>query len=550
MPSNPIITGFAPDPSVTRIGNTFYLVTSSFHLFPGLPIYASTDLLSWKLIGNAINRSTQLSLIKSGTSLITPDTGAAEKAPATGGLYAPTIRHRNGVTFIVCTNVIHHFNDDHSFKAKEVRFENFVISTSDIALGHWSDPIYFDFHGIDPDLFFDDDGRAYVSGSSWQTIPSTINCFEINLQTGRKLSDERVIWTGHSKVIPEGPHIYKRGGHYYLLDAEGGTHEGHCISIARSQSIWGPYESCPDNPILKPSNDLTQPFAESGYHGHGDLIQDKDGSWWLVCLGVRRDRMGRMILGRETFLTAVYWPSSQLWPIITQPITRNLAKISPFENTEKSASPIPSAHSTETAPSRLQPDSDMVWIRDGGANRTRFTQGGNVISLLRSENDLDECTHLPVSFVGRRQRQFHGSARVSTFLDSSSHSAENKFKAGLVYYKDEHRFARICSDSVSSSIVFEVINRAKSPPVSRRDIVRRYAVSDGMNREISFRIVHTDMSIQFSYRMCGGEGDETWHCGGQIDTLDLSGPDFTGPVIGIFATGLGNDYCTFEDVFI
>ena len=186
---NPIIPGFAPDPSVVRINDTFYLVNSSFHLFPGLPIFASRDLVAWRHIGNAIIRSTQLDLSKSATCLAPGKDGSAEKAPATGGLYAPTIRHHNGVTYIVCTNVSNYLADDGSYGNGEIQFDNFLISTCDIGAGQWSDPVHFDFYGIDPDLFFDDDGRAYVSGSSWRTNPSTINCFEIDLQTGRKLSD-------------------------------------------------------------------------------------------------------------------------------------------------------------------------------------------------------------------------------------------------------------------------------------------------------------------------------------------------------------------------
>lgn len=173
--------------------------------------------------------------------------------------------------------------------------------------------MFFDFCGIDPDIFVDDDGRVYISGSSWQSHPSTINCFEVDIRNGQKLTEEKIIWDGFSKSIPEGPHLYKRVGYYYLMDAEGGTHEGHRIAIVRSNSVWGPYESCKYNSILKPSVELDH-FEYVQYNRHGDLFQDTQGRWWLVCLAVRRDQEGRIAMGRESFLTAVAWPDNEAWP--------------------------------------------------------------------------------------------------------------------------------------------------------------------------------------------------------------------------------------------
>ena len=249
--------------------------------------------------GNAINRPTQLNL-KTATTHAIPIPGG--NMIAVGGLYAPTIRYHRGKFYIICTNVF------------DGQFDNFYITCNDIGANEWSDPIHFEFHGIDPSLFFDDDGRSYVQGShvfDYSKQPScVIRQFEIDIETGKPLTEQRDIWGGHSKIVPEGPHIYKRGTWYYLLIAEGGTFEHHMLSIARSRNVWGPFESYEKNPIL--TADGTN--SEIQNVGHGELFQDEQGLWWAVALGVR-NYDGIYPMGRETFLTPVDWPSGG-WPTI------------------------------------------------------------------------------------------------------------------------------------------------------------------------------------------------------------------------------------------
>ncbi|KAL3454628.1 glycosyl hydrolase [Aspergillus insuetus] len=542
---NPIIPGFAPDPSIVRINDMFYLVTSSFHLFPGLPIYASRDLIAWRHIGNAIHRSTQLSLAQSGTKLNPLNNGTDEKAPATGGLYAPTIRHYNGTTYIMCTNVVYDAEKDKGDWVSGLTFQNFIVSTADIGLGKWSDPIFFDYHGIDPDLFVDDDGRAYVAGSYWKPSPSCcISCFEIDLDTGRKLSEEEVLWDGYTKVIPEGPHIYKRNGHYYLLVSEGGTHEGHCLIIARAPGIWGPYEPCDRNPILQPTATL-DPSAYCHYNGHGDLVQDAHGSWWMVCLAVRRDRAGRMVLGRETFLTAVEWPMGQIWPRIQQPIPRTLRR-PVLDREHEEGSPMSLSPPIEAVPSPFDPKMDLVWIRDPDLGRCSVSSDGKTISLLPLPTDLAQCTGDSTAFVGRRQRRLEGSATADLVLASLSGCTED-VRAGMAYYKDEHRYARIMYEPVLGTLVFEVKNSAKSPTIYRE---KRAEVDLRRASKIQFRVLYTGQFIHFMYRVEQAGERNGWNSFGLIDTLDMSSNDFTGPVIGVFAIGTGDKWCTFEDADI
>lgn len=256
--------------------------------------------------GHAINRPGQVDLSQAAARSFPLDTGHSMVASA--GLFAPTIRHHQGTFYIVCTNCFHHED--------AWRYENFIISCKDIVSGIWSDPLFFQFEGIDPDLFFDDDGRAYVQGS-WQmdrlTQPScTIKQFEIDVTSGKPWSEPREIWGGFARYDTEGPHIYKRGAWYYLLVAEGGTFEHHLLSIARSRNVAGPYESCADNPVL--TADGKDEYIQNV--GHGDLFQDECGSWWAAVLGVR-NQPGQP-LGRESFLTPVDWPEEG-WPKIYQP---------------------------------------------------------------------------------------------------------------------------------------------------------------------------------------------------------------------------------------
>lgn len=542
---NPIISGFAPDPSIVRMNDTFYLVNSSFHLFPGLPIFASKDLVSWQHIGNAINRPTQLSLSKSGTKLNPITGGSGDKAPATGGLYAPTIRAHRGIIYIVCTNVVYQPAKDNGDWVSGLQFDNFIISTSDIRLGEWSDPIYFDFHGIDPDLFFDDDGSAYISGSSWTPSPSCcISCFEIDIATGQKKTKEKVLWHGYTRIIPEGPHIYKRDGYYYLLIAEGGTHQGHCISISRAPNIWAPYESCSQNPILAPTLGLDS-LLYCHYNGHGDLVRDSKGAWWLVCLGVRRDREGRMVLGRETFLAAVDWQKDQAWPRIQQPILRaqRYATTGINDKPEKIVC-LSSTEPVQIAPSPFLLRKNLVWIRNPDFSRCQGSQDGKAISLLPSPTDLGQCTGESTSFVGKIVRHFKGISTVDLLVPPVFNDIQG-LKVGLAYYKDEYRYSRILYEPGDQAIVFEIANHSKDPPIvmgTRKKLCYAHIT------KIQFRIVYTEQHLHFLYRVEEGDERDGWHSCGLVDTLDMTGEDFTGPVIGVFAIGEEETWCNFENV--
>ena len=271
---NPVIKGFYPDPSVCFANGKYYLAASSFQYFPGVPLFESDDLVNWTQTGFALTRPEQVML---------------DKINSSGGVFAPTIRFNNGRFYLVTTNDTTH--------------QNFYVWTDDI-YGEWSDPIYVDQGGIDPSLLFDD-GRVYFisNGTDDNGNAGVIQC-EIDITTGRKLTPSRCIWCGSGGRFLESPHMYKINGIYYLMAAEGGTEYGHMITYSRSESVWGPFTSYPHNPVL--TNRNKAPYVIQGI-GHGDLIQDKNGNWHILCLGFRQLHLWMAFhhLGREVFLIPV-----------------------------------------------------------------------------------------------------------------------------------------------------------------------------------------------------------------------------------------------------
>lgn len=282
---NPILPGFYPDPSVCRVGDDFYMVTSTFEWFPGVPIFHSKDLINWTQIGHCLTRKSQLNL---------------DGAKSSGGIYAPTIRHHDGVFYMITTDT--------------TGIRNFIVTTTDPA-GEWSDPIRVDQGGIDPSLFWDDDGKCYFTANAlWcNGLPWGLYLREIDLTTGALLDESPThLWSGTGGKYPEAPHIYKKDGWYYLIIAEGGTELTHRISVARARSVTGPYESYEHNPILSHAGSA-HPIQATG---HGELFEDKYGDWWMVFLGVRHTPYPLVHhLGRETYLTPVTW-SNDGWPVV------------------------------------------------------------------------------------------------------------------------------------------------------------------------------------------------------------------------------------------
>jgi beta-xylosidase len=515
-PVNPIIPGFAPDPSCIRVDDTYYLVNSAFQYFPNLPIYTSTDLVNWTHTTNAINRRSQLSFADSFTRIAPPDQWG-ESMLASGGLYAPTIRYHDGLFYVVCTNVIQRFGEDWSSDQRQ----NFIVTSRDPFGDEWSDPIFFDFEGIDVSPFWDEDtGKSYIVGSAVPGPMTTIKLFEIDLATGKKLSDEKLIWRGTGGVYPEGPHIWLKDGWYYLVISEGGCFPDHMITAARSRELWGPYEAYEHNPLVtaKDTNEYIQ------HIGHSDMFTDPEGNWWAVCLGVRKDEKGRYIMGRETFLTPMTWPENS-WPQVSQPRM----------TVERS---LPAKKTTITA---QKPETEYIYLRDADLSAHRIK--ANTISLQPTSADItDGHRNAQPTFIAKRIRRVDsGVASVTLHRSSplpSQSSSTAIINAGIALYKDEHRFARLyisrTSTSSAAEIVFELRNAGKS--ISRDARISILSGEEEAAKKVQFRITYSEETIELHYNI----GEDWKGLGGTVDSLELTGLDFTGPVVGLFACTVGD----------
>ena len=333
---NPIIPGGYPDPSICRVGGDFYIVNSSFEYFPGLPIHHSKDLVNWELIGYGLHRPSQAS-------------GAVNllDVQENGGIHAPTIRYNKGTFYIVTTNMYSQIDKNKPNKTKSNT--NFIITAKNPA-GPWSEPHVIEgAPGIDPDLFFDDDGKVYFVGTHnpGDMTASGIGAIwaqELDLENWKLIGERHSLWEGAcDKKHTEGPHIYKEHGKYYLLVAEGGTSFHHAVMIAASDDVFGPYETGLRNPILTSRHLSKKNWVHST--GHADLVKLEDGRWFMVALGKRNERDGHSNMGRETHLMPVIWepqvvrwqqvsktkwePVSYLFPVVA-PETGKVERINPL----------------------------------------------------------------------------------------------------------------------------------------------------------------------------------------------------------------------------
>jgi len=293
---NPILPGFNPDPSIVRVGSDYYIATSTFEWFPGVQIHHSRDLVHWRLLTRPLRRATQLNMLGD---------------PDSCGIWAPCLTHDNGLFYLVYTDVKRYGRTTvgGASGASLRDFHNYVVTCQTID-GDWSDPVYLNSSGFDPSLFHDDDGRKYLANQLWDHRPGKNRFAGIVLQEysteERRLVGERsVIFEGTPIGLTEAPHLYKRGGYYYLITAEGGTGWGHAVTMARSRSLLGPYELHPDTYILTARQ---RPDVALQRAGHADLVETPDGQTFIAYLcGRPIPNRGRCILGRETALQPMVW---------------------------------------------------------------------------------------------------------------------------------------------------------------------------------------------------------------------------------------------------
>jgi alpha-N-arabinofuranosidase len=499
---NPILPGFYPDPSVCRVGGDYYLVTSTFEYFPGLPIFHSRDLVNWRQIGHVLDRPSQLPL---------------DGIDPSAGLYAPTIRYHEGTFYVINTLV----------RGRQ-QSGNFIVIASDPA-GPWSEPYWLeDAPGIDPSLFFDEDGRCWYTGNR---IPLAGEQFqghreiwlqELDLTTMQLTGEKFALWDGALKggVHAEAPHLYKINGMYYLMIAEGGTAHDHAVTIARSQAITGPYTGNPRNPILTHRHlGLDYPIVGTG---HAELVETQNGEWWLFLLAMRPYGGYFYNLGRETFLAPVRWEDG--WPVVSPGVGRV-----EFEH------PVPDLP-PQTWPSlpacdHFDGDSlDFCWnfLRTPREDFYSLTERPGFLRLHLRPQRLSDLAH--PSFVGRRQQHMNFTAR--TYLEFAPQSIHET--AGLVLLQNNNFHFRFVVGLGENGRFLRLIKRQNGvesilteQPVSGS---RFYLKVEAAGQDYSFYAA-TEPEM---WQMALGDVD------GRILSTPLAG-GFVGAYVGMYASSNGQN---------
>jgi beta-xylosidase len=506
---NPVLPGWHSDPSCTPVNGTFFCVTSTFISFPGLPIYASKDLANFKHISHVWNRESQL-----------PGYSYATDAQQQG-MYAATIRHHQGTFYVICEYLGTTTN-----QTAGVLFK----TTNPFDDAAWSDPVKFIAPKIDPDLFWDDDGKVYVATQG-------VILQEMDINTG-KMGPVHSLWNGTGGVWPEGPHIYKKDGWYYLLIAEGGTAEDHSVTMARARNITGPYTPSPHNPHL--TNRGTDQYFQTV--GHADLFQDSNGKWWGTALATRwgPPNSSYFPMGRETVLFPVTWNTGE-WPIM-QPVrgVMNGWQL-----------PTPSRDIPGAGPFNSDPDvydfaagsaipRNLVHWRVPRPGLFSTTEQG--LQIIPSRNDLagrfnnTNPASKAISFIGRRQTD-------STFrfsVDMSFNPIAQGQEAGITAFLTQYANIQLALTMSNGSIAFrfnstESINKMTPVP----------AAWVGQPIRLSIEMC-TPSEYMFSASLASNSSNNIIMELGKASTAQVSGNtgSFVGTLIGAYATcnGAGSDH--------
>jgi xylan 1,4-beta-xylosidase len=498
---NPILPGFYPDPSICRVNDDYYMVTSSFEYFPGVPIFHSKDLVHWRQLGHVLDRPSQLDL---------------DGTPTSKGIYAPTIRYHQGVFYMVTTFVV---------SATGER-RNFYVTATD-PVGPWSEPIWLKgAPGIDPSLFFDDDGKVYYTGNrkppSGQQYEKHVEIWLQELDIGKQqlVGPTYSLWDGALKQIHavEASHIYKVDGYYYLMVAEGGTGHTHSTTISRSKSIFGPYENCKRNPILTHRHlGMNYPIVNAG---HADLVETQNGEWYMVALASRTYGGYYRNLGRETFLAPVVWEDG--WPVVN-PGKGYIESEMPVPNLPVTRWPsLPSCDSFESR------ELDMRWnfIRTPRGDFWSLEERpGHLRLKLKPESITREENP---SFIGRRQQHISFAAR--TVMEFTP-NAENE-QAGMVLLQNHDYQFRFIRTVRGDQQVVQLIRRAggEEEVLAEQavDVSKLYMMVEAIGQEYSFYTASVPEKWEALYR----------NADGRILSSDMAG-GFIGAYIGLYAGSEG-----------
>ena len=539
---NPIIPGGYPDPSICRVGDDFYIVNSSFEYYPGLPIHHSKDLVNWELIGHGIHSESQAS---GEVNLI--------DVQENGGIHAPTIRYNNGIFYIVTTNM---YDQPDPTKYNGVRQNtNFIITATNPA-GPWSAPYIIEgAPGIDPDLFFDEDGKVYFVGthSPGDVTSSGIGAIwaqELDLKHWKLVGDRFSLWEGAcDKNHTEGPHIYKRNGKYYLLVAEGGTGHHHAVMIAVSDHIFGPYESGLRNPILTSRHLSRLNWVHST--GHADMVKLQDGRWFMVALGKRNDRDGHSNMGRETHLIPVVWePQIVRWQQVSnekwEPVWVDFPVAAPDTGKVERINPLPFQGKAQDYNTNFYDDFDGLSLKTDWTFR-RVPQP-KTFSLAANKGNL-RLYLKPQTFGSRTRYSAIGfSQKESEFeFEAKMHFRphKNNEEAGISIYQKDLNFINLTVQKHHNEhlVKLTVQEKENNPPFQFAPTTKTKILPDYKGKLI---LKITSNNGYYSYFYATDERSSFIKLWETPDNI-LLGMGYTGAHMGVYATSNGVKSKAFAD---
>ena len=525
--TNPIIPGGYPDPSICRVGEDFYIANSSFEYFPGLPIHHSKDLVNWELIGHGLHRRDQ---VDGAVNLV--------DVQSDGGIHAPSLRCKDGRYYLITTNV-------YSPKAsgEPTQMVNFVI-TADSPQGPWSEPHVIDgAPGIDPDLFFDDDGSVWYLGNHAPADAAYPGEGEIWLQrldpkTWQLVGERHFLWRGALKraIWAEGPHLYKQDGRYYLLVAEGGTSFNHAVTIAVSDELTGPYEGNERNPILTSRHLSYDNWVNST--GHADLVELEDGRWYMVALGIRNDEERRSNMGRETHLIPVKWErepywwkeKKYLWPVAA-PTTGRVERETPLPFSGKNQTVRLAFTDNFTSPElglewtfRRMPAPDAYSLSARPGHLRLFTQ--RTVPSARER----------VAQLGIKQTETAFQFTARTEFEASQSGIE----AGIsLFQKDDHYLNATVKQSGDHYALSVTLANRGAPEILVSQALPSYS------GELEWRIDSAGGTYSISYRL---HADSEWSLLYQLPSKLLLSQYYTGAHIGFYTSSNGAETDDFMDI--
>jgi alpha-N-arabinofuranosidase len=524
---NPILQGAYPDPSICRVGEDFYMVNSSFEYYPGLPVHISKDLVNWEFIGYGLHREQQVT-----------DKVNLRDVQSDGGIHAPTIRYNKGVFYIITTNV---YYDE---RIRETQFVNFIITAKN-AEGPWSDPIVLEgAPGIDPDIFFDDDGTVWYTGTHSPLNPDfpgqgEIWLQEIDLNKGMLKGERSYLWRGAcGGVWVEGPHLYKHDGRYYLLVAEGGTSFNHAVMMAVSDSIRGPYIPNDRNPVFTHRHLSYDHWVHST--GHADLCQLNDGRWYMVLLGVRGDEGRNSNMGRETHLIPVTWEREPFeWKktryewLVCSPETGRLMRnyATPYENSLQKLNDALFDGFDQT-----QLGLEWNYRRVPIADWHDLTEQPGFLRLYASDQAIENRKQTSLLGVRQKESEFVLEAKM---LFNPVHDYS---EAGISLFQKDNNYILFTIIRQNSKYFLQLV--VATPDKQNKNVVSKLPVGNYQG-EIQFRVRSEESKYTYEYSLDGGS---KYNLFTETAANLILSKGYTGAYFGFFAHALNSrsDFADFD----